>query len=129
MLSIDSPSSSKTARKPPMKQLTDSAFVKPEALRRVARRLLVRWARSPQTLRAATALDSVRAGDWAQTRHMFQGAFASIDGTPMDGVPRLEAQLRRMVRKARARVGAAALHLETGIRVSLNGTDRFPMAS
>jgi beta-lactamase class A len=41
----------------------------------------------------------------------------------------LQAKLERIAKGAGARVGVAALHLETGLTASLNGTSRFPMAS
>jgi len=41
----------------------------------------------------------------------------------------LEEQLARIATSAGGRVGAAALHLETGKTVSLNGAMRFPLAS
>ena len=42
---------------------------------------------------------------------------------------RLEREMARLANVAGGRVGATAIHLETGRRVSLNGAERFPMAS
>ena len=42
---------------------------------------------------------------------------------------RLEREIGRLAKLSGGVVGATAIHLETGRRVSLNGADRFPMAS
>jgi beta-lactamase class A len=42
---------------------------------------------------------------------------------------RLEREIARLAKLSGGVVGATAIHLETGRRVSLNGRDRFPMAS
>jgi len=42
---------------------------------------------------------------------------------------RLEREIARLSRVSGGVVGVTAIHLETGRRVSMNGTDRFPMAS
>jgi len=42
---------------------------------------------------------------------------------------RLEREIARLSRVSGGVVGVTAIHLETGRRVSLNGTERFPMAS
>ena len=42
---------------------------------------------------------------------------------------RLEREISRISKVAGGTVGASAIHLETGRRVSLNGGERFPMAS
>jgi beta-lactamase class A len=42
---------------------------------------------------------------------------------------RFEAKLAQIAAQVDARIGIAALHVETGRGVSLNGTERFPMAS
>jgi len=42
---------------------------------------------------------------------------------------RLEREIARLARVGGGTVGVTAIHLETGRRVSLNGKDRFPMAS
>lgn len=42
---------------------------------------------------------------------------------------RLKREMGRLATQAGGTVGASALHLETGRRVSINGSDRFPMAS
>jgi beta-lactamase class A len=42
---------------------------------------------------------------------------------------RIEREIGRLAKLSGGVVGATAIHLETGRRVSLNGTDRFPMAS
>jgi beta-lactamase class A len=45
------------------------------------------------------------------------------------GLQRLAREIVRVSQVAGGTVGAAAIHLETGRRVSFNGSDRFPMAS
>ncbi len=45
------------------------------------------------------------------------------------GLQRLEREIARLSAVSGGVVGVAAIHLETGRRVSMNGTDRFPMAS
>src|SRR5881396_2395831 len=42
---------------------------------------------------------------------------------------RLEREIARLAKVSGGVAGATAIHLETGRRVSLNGTERFPMAS
>jgi beta-lactamase class A len=42
---------------------------------------------------------------------------------------RLEREVARLSKNSGGVVGATAIHLETGRRVSVNGTERFPMAS
>lgn len=42
---------------------------------------------------------------------------------------RLEREIARLAEAAGGTVGASVVHIETGRRVSLNGSDRFPMAS
>lgn len=42
---------------------------------------------------------------------------------------RLEREITRLSKVSGGVVGVTAIHLETGRRVSMNGTDRFPMAS
>jgi beta-lactamase class A len=42
---------------------------------------------------------------------------------------RLEREIARLAKVSGGVVGVTAIHLETGRRVSMNGTDRFPMAS
>lgn len=51
--------------------------------------------------------------------------------TGRDDLPRqrLERELARLAKQAGGTVGASAVHIETGRRLSLNGTERFPMAS
>ena len=44
-------------------------------------------------------------------------------------LPRLEREIARLAKSAGGVVGVTAIHLETNRRVSLNGADRFPMAS
>jgi beta-lactamase class A len=44
-------------------------------------------------------------------------------------LPRLEREIARLAKGAGGVVGVTAIHLETDRRVSLNGADRFPMAS
>jgi len=45
------------------------------------------------------------------------------------GLQRLEREIARLARVSGGVVGVTAIHLETGRRVSLNGAERFPMAS
>jgi beta-lactamase class A len=52
--------------------------------------------------------------------------FAASPDASMD---RLEQQLGLLAKTTDARVGVAALHIESGRYVSLNGTERFPQAS
>jgi beta-lactamase class A len=50
--------------------------------------------------------------------------------TPSDpALPRLEREIARLAKGAGGVVGVSAIHLETNRRVSLNGVERFPMAS
>src|ERR1041384_8504999 len=59
-------------------------------------------------------------------------AAAQTSGSQSTGGPglqRLEREMARLANVAGGRVGATAIHLETGRRVSLNGAERFPMAS
>ena len=44
-------------------------------------------------------------------------------------LPRLEREIARLSQASGGVTGATAIHLETGRRVSLNGAERFPMAS
>ncbi|MGH8597792.1 MAG: serine hydrolase [Gammaproteobacteria bacterium] len=44
-------------------------------------------------------------------------------------LPRLEREIARLAKGAGGVVGVSAVHLETNRRVSLNGSERFPMAS
>lgn len=44
-------------------------------------------------------------------------------------LPRLEREVARLAKGAGGIVGISAIHLETGRRLSLNGSERFPMAS
>ncbi|MGH9962181.1 MAG: class A beta-lactamase [Pyrinomonadaceae bacterium] len=44
-------------------------------------------------------------------------------------LPRLEREIARLAKGAGGVVGASAVHLQTNRRVSLNGSERFPMAS
>jgi len=44
-------------------------------------------------------------------------------------LPRLEREIVRMAKGAGGVVGVSAIHLETNRRISLNGSERFPMAS
>lgn len=45
------------------------------------------------------------------------------------GLQRLEREIARLAKGSGGVVGATAIHLQTGRRVSLNGAERFPMAS
>ncbi|HEV8485609.1 MAG TPA: class A beta-lactamase [Blastocatellia bacterium] len=49
--------------------------------------------------------------------------------TSDSSLQRLEREITRISKVAGGTVGASAIHLETGRRVSLNGGERFPMAS
>ena len=49
--------------------------------------------------------------------------------TSDSSLPRLEREIARISKVAGGPVGATAIHIETGRRVSLNGGERFPMAS
>src|SRR5256885_16701709 len=44
-------------------------------------------------------------------------------------LPRLEREIERVSKIAGGVVGASAVHLETGRKVSFHGDERFPMAS
>ena len=44
-------------------------------------------------------------------------------------IQRLEREITRLAKVSGGVVGVTAIHLETGRRVSMNGTERFPMAS
>jgi beta-lactamase class A len=60
------------------------------------------------------------------------GQVPNIASSPPDRDPalqRLEREIARLARASGGVVGVTAIHLETGRRVSLNGADRFPMAS
>jgi beta-lactamase class A len=48
---------------------------------------------------------------------------------PDSSLQRLEREIARISKVAGGTVGASAIHIETGRRVSLNGGERFPMAS
>lgn len=56
-------------------------------------------------------------------------AQAARSQRPDPGLRRLEAEVRRLAKVAGGEVGFAAVHLETGRAVYLNGGERFPMAS
>lgn len=53
----------------------------------------------------------------------------ALPQAPSDPLDRLEREIARLSHVAGGTVGATAIHLETGRRVSVNGGDRFPMAS
>jgi beta-lactamase class A len=50
-------------------------------------------------------------------------------GKPDAGLERLEREIARLAKVGGGVTGVTAIHLETGRRVSFNGSDRFPMAS
>jgi len=56
-----------------------------------------------------------------------------LDGTPIPAdsraLKRLEGEVRRLADMAGGTMGLSALHIESGRSFSLNGTERFPMAS
>jgi beta-lactamase class A len=54
---------------------------------------------------------------------------AQTPATSDPGLGRLEREMARLSKVAGGVVGASAIHLETGRRVSLNANDRYPMAS
>src|SRR5262245_36517870 len=54
-------------------------------------------------------------------------AFAQHSGD--QSLQRLEREIARLSKVSGGVVGVTAIHLETGRRVSVNGSDRFPMAS
>ena len=57
-------------------------------------------------------------------------AFAQSSAQSKDpSLSRLEREMARLAQAAGGVVGATAIHIETGRKVSINGTDRFPMAS
>jgi len=56
-------------------------------------------------------------------------AQAPTGAAPDPALARLEREIARLARIAGGVVGVAALHMESGRRVSLNGKERFPMAS
>ena len=59
-----------------------------------------------------------------------QTTTANNSGRAIDsGLRRLEREIARLAKEAGGVVGVSATHLETGRRVSLNGSERFPMAS
>jgi beta-lactamase class A len=56
-------------------------------------------------------------------------ASAQTQATNAAGLQKLEREIERLARNSGGTVGVTAVHLESGRRVSLNGQDRFPMAS
>jgi beta-lactamase class A len=56
-------------------------------------------------------------------------ALGSARAPQETGVARLEAEIERFARGAGGTVGVSAVHLESGRSISLNGGERFPMAS
>ena len=62
--------------------------------------------------------------------HAQQSQTASAAGLDLCLVPdSIGDQLRRITRRVGGEIGVAAIHLETGARISYNGSRRFPMAS
>jgi beta-lactamase class A len=62
--------------------------------------------------------------------HAQQSQTASATGLDLCLVPdSIGDQLRRITRRVGGEIGVAAIHLETGARISYNGSRRFPMAS
>ncbi len=53
----------------------------------------------------------------------------ALSATKDDSLPRLERELARLVKVTDGTVGVAALHLESGRRVTLNNGEAYPMAS
>jgi beta-lactamase class A len=61
-----------------------------------------------------------------------RGQIASTTSPKPSGdasLQRLEREIARLAKVSGGVVGVTAIHLETGRRVTMNGTDRFPMAS
>jgi len=56
---------------------------------------------------------------------------AKIDGTPIAELApqRLEREITRLAKNAGGTVGVSAVHIESGRRMALNPSERFPMAS
>jgi len=53
----------------------------------------------------------------------------SLGPSVNSALPKLEREIARLAKGAGGVVGVSAIHLETNRRVSLNGSERFPMAS
>jgi beta-lactamase class A len=59
-----------------------------------------------------------------------QTTTANNAGRAIDpGLQRLERDIARLAKEAGGVVGVSATNIETGRRVSINGSERFPMAS
>jgi len=79
-------------------------------------------------------IQSRRAAVWGVVAILVLGRVTALAQGPTGAVAdpaleRLEREIARLARIAGGVVGVAALHLESGRRVSLNGRERFPMAS
>ncbi len=61
----------------------------------------------------------------------FAGTTAKPEATPIADVPfqRLEREITRAAKSAGGTVGVSAIHIESGRRIALNSSERFPMAS
>jgi beta-lactamase class A len=61
----------------------------------------------------------------------FAGTTAKPEGTPIADVPfqRVEREITRAAKTAGGTVGVSAIHIESGRRIALNSSERFPMAS
>lgn len=60
---------------------------------------------------------------------LFSFCVASIAQASEPNLQRLEREMARLAKTSGGITGVTALHLETGRRVSVNGNERFPMAS
>ena len=61
----------------------------------------------------------------------FAETIAKTEVTPLADVPfqRLEQEVTRAAKSAGGMVGVCAIHIESGRRIALNSSERFPMAS
>ncbi|MGD0623736.1 MAG: class A beta-lactamase [Thermodesulfobacteriota bacterium] len=61
----------------------------------------------------------------------FAETTAKPEGTPIADAPfqRLEREITRAAKSAGGTVGVSAIHIESGRRIALNSSERFPMAS
>lgn len=59
----------------------------------------------------------------------YVSAQTAVSSSPVDALPRLEREMARLAKRAGGVVGVSAVHLESNRRVSLNSSERFPMAS
>ncbi len=88
-----------------------------------------RWARRALRLARAAHARLLDAHDWLRETPLWPAPAASDAPHHDVRLRRAEARLARIAARAGGRMGVAALHVETGRGVSLNGGLRFPMAS